>query len=181
MLIKHLLIEHGDIEYTDRNRATPFKASVLPLDLTLDRLSTLPEDRGNYLIAAQLPQQGGTLKWDGKLGLNPLVSSGKMVLEGVKLAQLMHVLRQAELPLTPTSGVLNTQLMYNFAIVKNQPQAVVTQLALSLKDFAATAANGATQLTAQQLVVHAPRLDFAMQSGTQLRLRVWHAVDSRPF
>ncbi|MES2000170.1 MAG: DUF748 domain-containing protein [Pseudomonadota bacterium] len=171
VLIKHLLIEHGDIEYTDRNRATPFKASVLPLDLTLDRLSTLPEDRGNYLIAAQLPQQGGTLKWDGKLGLNPLVSSGKIVLEGVKLAQLMHVLRQAVLPLTPTSGVLNTQLMYNFAIVKNQPQAVVRQLALSLKDFAATAANGATQLTAQQLVVHAPRLDFAMQSGPQLRFK----------
>ncbi|HAN54968.1 MAG TPA: hypothetical protein DCQ77_01660 [Betaproteobacteria bacterium] len=141
VLIAHLVIEQGDIEYADRNRATPFNASLLPLDLKLDRLSTLPEDRGNYLIAAQLPQQGGTLKWDGKLGLNPLVSSGKIVLEGVKFAQLMHVLRQAILPLTPTSGVLNTQLEYNFAIVKNQPQAVVTQLALSLKDFAATAAS----------------------------------------
>ena len=54
VLIKHLLIEHGDIEYTNRNRATPFKASLIPLDLKLDRLSTLPKDRGNYLIAAHL-------------------------------------------------------------------------------------------------------------------------------
>jgi hypothetical protein len=56
-------------------------------------------------------------------------------------------------------------------MVKDQPQAVLTQIALSLKDFAATANNGATQLIAQQLMVQAPRVDFAVQSGTQLRFK----------
>ena len=168
VLIEHLNITRGDIEYTDRNRPTSFKASLLPLGLKLDGLSTLPEDRGNYLIAASLPQQGGTLKWRGNVGLNPVVSRGEIALEGVKLAQLMHVVKQADLPITPTAGVLDTQLAYDFALVKEQPQAVLTQLVLSLKNFAATLANGATQLTAQQLVVHAPRIDFA---GTQLRFK----------
>ncbi|MHB1678484.1 MAG: DUF748 domain-containing protein [Sulfuriferula sp.] len=171
VLIEHLKITQGDIEYTDRNRPTPFEASLFPLGLQLDGLSTLPADRGNYLIAAKLPKQGGTLKWDGKLGLNPVVSTGRVALEGVKLAQLMRVVRQSELPFTPTAGVLDTRLMYSFTMVKDQPQAVLTQIALSLKDFAATAANGATQLTAQQLIAQVPRVDFAIQSGTQLRFK----------
>ncbi len=169
VLIEHLNITQGDIEYTDRNRPTPFKAQLLPLGLQLDGLSTLPEDRGNYLIAAKLPEQGGTLKWDGKLGLNPIVSTGRIALEGVKLANLMRVVQQADLPLTPTAGVLNTQLAYSFAMVKDQPQAVLTQVALRLDDFAAHLTNPASQLRAQQLNVHAPRVDFAMQSGVQLR------------
>ena len=171
VLIEHLKIAQGDIEYTDRNRPTPFKASLLPLGLQLDGLSTLPADRGNYLIAAKLPEQGGTLKWDGKLGLNPVVSTGRVALEGVKLVKLMRVVKQTELPLTPTAGVLDTHLVYSFAMVKNQPQAVLTQIALSLKYFAATAANGATRLTSRQIVVQAPRVDFAIQSGTQLRFK----------
>ena len=168
VLIEHLKIAQGDIEYTDRNRPKPFVASLSPLSLQIDSLSTLPADRGNYMIAAKLPEQGGTLKWDGKLGLNPVISTGRVALEGVQLAKLMRVVKQAEMPFTPTAGVLETQLKYHFAMVNDQPQAVLTQIALSLKDFAATAANGTTRLTAQQLIAQAPRVDFAIQSGTQL-------------
>ena len=50
--------------YVDANRAsTPFTAVLEPLGIELDGLSTLPEDRGDYLVAAKLPEQGGTLKW----------------------------------------------------------------------------------------------------------------------
>ncbi len=171
VLIEHLKIAQGDIEYTNRNRATPFEASLLPLDLQLDGLSTLPADRGNYLIAAKLPKQGGSLKWDGKLELNPVASTGRVALEGVKLDQLMRVVKQAELPLTTTSGILDTQLVYRFAMVKDQPQVLLTQLALNLKGFAATAANGVTRLTAQQLIMNAPSVIFATQSHTQLHFK----------
>lgn len=171
VLIEHLKIAQGDIEYTNRNRATPFEASLLPLDLQLDGLSTLPADRGNYLIVAKLPKQGGTLKWEGKLGLYPLASTGRVALEGIKLNQLVRVVKQAELPFTTTAGVLDTQLVYSFAMIKDQPQVLLTQISISLKDFVATAANGATQLTAQQLIVQAPRVVFAIQSGTQLRFK----------
>ena len=64
MLVEHVRMAGGDIDYTDANRAgPPFKVSLEPLGIELDGLSTLPEDRGDYLVAAKLPEQGGTLKW----------------------------------------------------------------------------------------------------------------------
>ncbi|PKO63817.1 MAG: hypothetical protein CVU23_09510, partial [Betaproteobacteria bacterium HGW-Betaproteobacteria-17] len=71
VLVEHIKIDNGDIDYTDANRAgEPFKVTLAPLGIELDGLSTLPEDRGDYLIAAKLPEQGGTLKWKGDVGLN---------------------------------------------------------------------------------------------------------------
>ncbi|MDP2057335.1 MAG: DUF748 domain-containing protein, partial [Thiobacillus sp.] len=66
VLIDHIKIDNGHFTYTDANRpGKPFTAVLEPLGIELDGLSTLPEDRGDYLIAARLPEQGGTLKWNG--------------------------------------------------------------------------------------------------------------------
>ena len=120
VLIDHVRIDNGDIAYTDANRAgEPFTAVLEPLGIELDGLSTLPEDRGDYLIAARLPEQGGTLKWKGDVGLNPVASSGEVGLEGVRLANLLRVIkspRNFELP----SGTLAAALHYRFAMVRKQ-------------------------------------------------------------
>jgi len=120
LLIDHIRIDRGNIEYTDANRpGEPFKAALAPLGIELDGLSTLPEDRGDYLIAARLPEQGGTLKWKGDVGLNPVASSGELGLEGVRLTNLLRVIkspRNFELP----SGTLAAGLRYRFAMVRNQ-------------------------------------------------------------
>jgi uncharacterized protein involved in outer membrane biogenesis len=117
VLIEHIKIDNGDIEYTDANRpGKSFKAALAPLGIELDGLSTLPEDRGDYLIAAKLPEQGGTLKWKGDVGLNPVASRGEIGLEGVRLTNLLRVIkspRNFELP----SGTLAAGLRYNFAMV----------------------------------------------------------------
>src|SRR5690606_32238786 len=60
MLIEHLLIERGNIEYTERDRPQPFRTVLQPLGLELEGLSTLPESRGDYLLSTRLPEQGGT-------------------------------------------------------------------------------------------------------------------------
>lgn len=120
VLIDHIRINNGNIEYTDANRAgKPFKAGLQPLDIDLDGLSTLPVDRGDYQIKAKLPEQGGTLKWKGDVGLNPLASSGELGLEGVRLSNLLHVIkspRNFELP----SGTLAAGLRYRFAMVRDK-------------------------------------------------------------
>ncbi len=117
LLIDHIRIADGHIVYTDANRAgKPFNAVLEPLGIELDGLSTLPEDRGDYLIAAKLPEQGGTLKWKGDVGLNPVASSGELGLEGVRLAKLLRVIkspRNFDLP----SGTLAAGLRYRFAMV----------------------------------------------------------------
>ena len=120
VLIDHIKIADGHIVYTDANRAgKPFNAVLEPLGIELDGLSTLPEDRGDYLIAAKLPEQGGTLKWKGDVGLNPVASSGELGLEGVQLARLLRLIkspRNFELP----SGTLAAGLHYRFAMVRNK-------------------------------------------------------------
>jgi uncharacterized protein involved in outer membrane biogenesis len=117
VLVEHIKIDNGDLDYTDANRpGKPFKASLQPLGIELDGLSTLPEDRGDYLIAAKLPEQGGTLKWKGDVGLNPVASSGELGLQGVRLAKLLRVIkipRNFDVP----SGTLAAGLHYRFAMV----------------------------------------------------------------
>jgi len=94
VLVDHIAWLAGDIDYTDANRAgPPFKVTLEPLGIELDGLSSLPEDRGDYLIAAKLPEQGGTLKWKGDVGLNPLASAGQVGLEGVRLGNLLRVIK----------------------------------------------------------------------------------------
>lgn len=128
VLIDHIRIDNGDIEYTDANRAgEPFTAVLEPLGIELDGLSTLPEDRGDYLIAAKLPEQGGTLKLKGDVGLNPLASSGELGLEGVQLTNLLRAIkspRNFELP----SGTLAAGLHYRFAMVQDPSGANVPWL-----------------------------------------------------
>ena len=120
VLIDRIKIDNGDIEYIDANRTgAPFKAALQPLGIELEGLSTLPEDRGDYLIAAKLPEQGGTLKWKGDVGLNPVASSGELGLQGVRLGNLLRVVkspRNFELP----SGTLAAGLRYRFAMVRDK-------------------------------------------------------------
>jgi len=120
VLIDHIRIGDGHIVYTDANRAgKPFNAVLEPLGIELDGLSTLPEDRCDYQIAAKLPAQGGTLKWKGDVGLNPVASSGELGLEGVQLAKLLRVIkgpRNFDLP----SGTLAAGLRYRFAMVRDK-------------------------------------------------------------
>ena len=131
VLIDRIKIARGDIDYTDANRAgEPFKVTLSPLGIELDGLSTLPEDRGDYLIAAKLPEQGGTLKWKGDVGLNPVASSGEVGLEGVRLTNLMRVIkspRNFELP----SGTLGAGMRYRFAMVRDAAGADVPWLQIS--------------------------------------------------
>ena len=131
LVIDHIRIDNGDIDYTDANRAgEPFKVTLAPLGIELDGLSTLPEDRGDYLIAAKLPEQGGTLKWKGDVGLNPVASSGELGLEGVRLTNLLRAIkspRNFELP----SGTLAAGLRYRFAMVRDKAGADVPWLQVS--------------------------------------------------
>ncbi|HEY9100165.1 MAG TPA: DUF748 domain-containing protein [Thiobacillus sp.] len=118
LLIEHIKITNGNIEYTDANRpGKPFKMVLQPLGIEFDGLSTLPEDRGDYLIAAKLPEQGGILKWKGDIGLNPLASKGELGLDGVSLSKLLRVIktpRNYDIP----SGTLAAGMHYRFAMVR---------------------------------------------------------------
>ncbi|HEY8085371.1 MAG TPA: DUF748 domain-containing protein, partial [Methylophilaceae bacterium] len=172
--IDHIVIEKGDIEYTERNRPQPFKSVMQPLGLELAGISTLPEDRGDYLLAAELPEQGGTLKWKGKLAVNPIASNGAIEIQGIKLAQLMQIANQAAMPVKLTSGELAATLNYNFALFKGKdapvPVASMDKVAVKLSQLSGDLSPTA-KFTLNDISVDLPRLDFSMQNGMQLRFQ----------
>ncbi|HSW18857.1 MAG TPA: DUF748 domain-containing protein, partial [Ramlibacter sp.] len=179
LLVDHLLIEDGNLEYLDRNRPVPFKAAMHPLGLELEGLSTLPVDRGRYLVAANLPEQGGTLKWRGEIALNPLASAGELDLAGVKLGKLLAVVKSPDFPVSGAQGDIAASLKYRFAMAAGAtasdppyPYAQVDELSLKLDGVAADLrAAGAAQarVQAKALQLRIPGLTFSQRDKLQLK------------
>ncbi|HWT28336.1 MAG TPA: DUF748 domain-containing protein, partial [Methylophilaceae bacterium] len=176
LLIDHILIENGHIQYSERDRPTPFRMALKPLGVELEGLSTLPEDRGDYLIAAKLPEQGGTLKWKGDIALNPIASRGTLELQDINLAKLLQVVDPASMPVKVTSGGLQTRFAYDFSMVgdKAGPNPTEPTPKATLKDilirFTSLTADVEPHkaLTVEDVTLKVPTLDLAMNKGTQL-------------
>ncbi len=165
-LIDHIKIADGDIEFTDAAReGPPFKAALKPLGIELDRLSTLLDDRGNYRIEAQLPEQGGAIILKGDLSLNPLSSKGEIALAGIRLADLQRadkVQRNFEV----SSGMLAADLRYRFAMAADktgaaQPSISIDGAGLSVLGFAlAPRGGGAPVLQLAEARIGGANLDL---------------------
>ncbi|MGQ2964611.1 DUF748 domain-containing protein [Methylophilus sp.] len=142
VIIENIEIRQGDIEYLDDHHATPLQASLKPLDFELDGFSTLPEDRGDYLIAAKLPYQGGTLKWKGDFGVNPLASQGTLAIEGLQIAKLAQWVNTQALPFQPDAGTFSSQLKYDFSLPDQHPRLLLTDARLAVHALAGKLAQG---------------------------------------
>lgn len=164
LMIGHLAVKQGNIQYEDANRPEPFKAGLTPLDFELDSLSTLPQDRGDYLIAAKLPEQGGSLEWKGNLGVNPVASKGEVAFKNIQLAKLMKIVNNATLPLAPASGDIQANFAYDFSLPADQPRLLLSNVLLTVDNAAGKVTQtGALSLTQAKLAI--PKLDFSMHDN----------------
>jgi len=164
LMIGHLAVKQGNIQYADANRPEPFKAGLTPLDFELDSLSTLPQDRGAYFIAAKLPEQGGSLEWKGNIGVNPIASKGEVAFKNIQLAKLMKVVKNETLPLTPASGDIQASFAYDFSLPADQPRLLLNNVLLALDNAAGKVTQtGALSLTQAKLTI--PNLDFSMRDS----------------
>ena len=179
VLIDHLLIERGNLEYTERNRPTPFKAELAPLALELDGFSTLPQDRGDYLISAKMPDQGATLRWKGTFGANPLASTGAVDIQGLRLAKLMEVVRRETLPITFTEGEMGTRFNYRFAMVDGKaephPQAKLSDIAVEIAHLAGELGSE-NKVTLAEANATLPSLDLALNKGEHIHVQGLNAA-----
>lgn len=178
LLIDHVVIERGNLRYQARDRVTPFLAALQPLGLELDGLSTLPEDRGAYTLLARLPEQGGTLKWKGEIGLNPLLSTGVVEIADVGLAKLAGLIDPQQVPLQVSGGTAGARFGYRFAMEidgeRAYPQARLEQLVLTLQGVTAellTASGAPAAIGLEQAQAELPAVAFSMRDGVQLQFQ----------
>lgn len=173
VIIENIAIHQGNVAYLDDHQATALQVSLKPLDFELEGFSTLPKDRGEYLITAKLPAQGGTLKWKGNFGVNPLASQGALAIEGVQIAKLMEWVNPASLPVQVQAGTFAGKLNYDFSLVNQHPKLLVQDTSLNINNLAGKLAQG-DQLKLDQLAFNTKRLVLDQQ--TQLAVTT-EAID----
>lgn len=114
LIIQSLAIFEGQFTYQDQRNPEHLTEKLVPIDVTLGGFSTLPNQQGNYHLAASLPEGKGTVEWQGDLSVNPLASSGTMTLSALDLPNLMALLSQSA-PVTLTQGAAELSLTYTFS------------------------------------------------------------------
>ena len=62
MILRQFLIQSGSVDVSDHRVTTPARVTLQPLNLEINELTTIPERRGPYTIAATMPD-GSTLRW----------------------------------------------------------------------------------------------------------------------
>jgi hypothetical protein len=92
LVIEHLIVENGDLEYVDRNRTTPFTTSLDSLSLALKDFTTRPNEEGLYEFAATT-MKGEGISWKGDVMFRPLRSKGSLALTGFKAGTIWEFMQ----------------------------------------------------------------------------------------
>lgn len=170
VIIEHFIVSQGNMHYHDANRPTPIEMTLAPLNFQLKGFSTVPRDRGEYLISAAFSEEGGILKWKGDMGVNPVASTGVVSLDGVKIAEALELVKGLALPVNITSGEVQTSFSYDFAMPNNIPTVALSNMTVNITELAGeTTDGGAVRLTHAGFIV--PRLDFVQNQQPELHLK----------
>ncbi|HYQ61508.1 MAG TPA: DUF748 domain-containing protein [Desulfatiglandales bacterium] len=119
MIVRQFLLQSGSVEVTDHRVTTPAKVTLQPLNLEIKDLTTLPEHRGPYTIAATMPD-GSAARWRGEVSLNPVWSEGTLSLEKIKVSTLWQFL-QDQILIKKPGGSFDLELRYRVALSKELP------------------------------------------------------------
>jgi uncharacterized protein involved in outer membrane biogenesis len=85
-------IDQGAVEFRDESKPKPFSLDIVPIHIALKNFHTRPGGENTYAFAAELGK-GEALAWEGTLSVEPIRSSGKLSLSGVKVRTLWQYLR----------------------------------------------------------------------------------------
>jgi len=87
VLLRNVAVDGGSLRLIDeRAEAGRDRLTLTPLSFTVEKLSTLPRDRGDYSLQATLNDQT-RVHWQGRVGLNPIESSGELTISNLPLVR----------------------------------------------------------------------------------------------
>lgn len=119
----------GRVDFADER--ADFSTRIEPLDLTLNELSTLPDDKGSYQVSAQTAI-GARVHWRGDVTLNPIAATGSLALEDLDLARLAPYLERA-LPAAQAQGKLAASAGYRAGYANGRLDLNLDRIALKLE------------------------------------------------
>ncbi len=128
LLIHAISVEQGRVAFSDRK--VDFNTTLYPLDLTLSDLSTLPDDKGTYAMAATT-RMGARLRWKGQITLQPLAANGEIGLDQWALARAWPYL-DTKLNMAPPAGMLAASLQYQINYADKRLSLILDKLGLTV-------------------------------------------------
>lgn len=110
--VARLALTKGVIDLLDRRQRQPFATQLSPLEISLRDFTTEPEKNSPYAFEVRFD---GTTRvaWEGDFSINPLRSSGRLALSGLRLASFAPYLRDAT-QLVVRGGAVDMAAAYRF-------------------------------------------------------------------
>jgi len=131
LIIEHFALEQGKVDMRDRHAG--YNDTFAPIAFTLNNLSTLPDENGDYTLSADAGL-GGKLRWKGTNALNPIGGSGVLTLDAVALPGMSTYLKSFA-RVAVVDGRLSAKLPYKFAYKDGQLEANLSGAGLALNDL----------------------------------------------
>jgi Domain of Unknown Function (DUF748) len=136
LIVEHIEVSNGSIDFIDRSDPTAAEANFEPIDLTIAHLTTLGVEKGSETITITEPG-GGTLEWTGKISLQPIRSEGQIVMRDWKPALAWRFL-QDELYIKEPNGTIEASLQYQAGYGNSSLQLSLDQLRVKASAIALT-------------------------------------------
>jgi hypothetical protein len=160
MIIEDLVIDQGRITVTDQRQSKPASLTIQPLHLEVKSLSTRRGEKGSDSLMATLGD-GGTIRWSGTIGLNPVVSNGRLALQNIQVATLWAFARDA-LNIESPAGKLSLAGDYELDLRGKDPRLAIEKLSLTLSGLGLELAGaGAPFLELRETALTEGRLNLA--------------------
>ena len=105
-------IAQGVVEFRDESKPKPYLLDIVPIHIVLKNFHTKPGGDNSYAFTAELGKDE-TLSWAGTVSLEPIQSSGKFSLSGVKLHGLWQYLHD-RFRFDVIDGTVAADAMYAF-------------------------------------------------------------------
>jgi len=140
-LLSAIAIRGGKIDIADLRQSRPATLTIHPVDVSLTDISTLADREGASTLDAKFPD-GGTFRWEGRVSLAPIASSGKLSIESLTAATIWPFVRDA-LNLTEPDGALAVKLRYDLAMAGGNTKAAMDDLEVRLSNLALQLKNAA--------------------------------------
>jgi hypothetical protein len=131
--LDHIFLTNAAVVFEDLSRQTPFRTEIKPISFDLRDLSTAAETHGTYRFNLAT-ESAETLSGEGTVSVTPVTSNGEVNLAGLQLTKYMPYAETAFAGKL-TSGKLDIQIPYRFALTTNGIRAGVSNLAVTLSDL----------------------------------------------
>jgi hypothetical protein len=159
-LVQHAQLRDGKLTFSDLSGQTPLRTTVVPIDLEVLNLATLPDRHGRYAITAAVPD-GGMITWHGDVSLLPMASAGELEVRGVKLATAWAFVRD-EVRLAEPVGSVDLATRYRFAYRDRQATLSLEDIRAEVSALALRARGGGDPILAlDTIAASGARFDLA--------------------